>query len=95
MAEQFTAEQVLELLSDDFDASKDEQSDFGDDELYSYLPGSCTDGLDLPEAGISQSQDNSLTVEEVQLSPGDDRLQSLSNEDFPPTARKLVSLCNL
>ena len=32
--------------------------------------------------GISQSQDDSLTVGEVQLSPGDDRLQSLSNEDF-------------
>ena len=35
----FTAEQVLELLNDDFDASEGEESDFGDDELYSYLPG--------------------------------------------------------
>ena len=59
MAERFTAEQVLELLSNDFDASKGEESDFGNDELYSYLPRSCTDGLDLPEAGISQSQDDS------------------------------------
>ena len=82
MAEQFTAEQVLELLSDDFDASEGEESGFGDDKLYSYLPGSCTDGLDLPEVGISQSQDNSLTVAVVQLSSVDGRLQSLSNEYF-------------
>ena len=73
-----TAEQVLELLSDEFDASEGEESNFEDVELYSYLPGSCTDGLDLPEAGISQSQDDSLTVEKVQHSPGDDRLQRLS-----------------
>ena len=46
-----TAEQVLELLSDDFDASEGEASDFGDDELYAYLPGSCTDGLDLQRLG--------------------------------------------
>ena len=39
MAERFTAEQVLELLSLDFDAPEGEESDFGDDELYSYLPG--------------------------------------------------------
>ena len=48
MTEQFTVEQVLELLNDDFHTSKIEESDFGDDELYSYLPGFCTDGLDLP-----------------------------------------------
>ena len=62
MAERFTAEQVLELLSADYDASKGEERYFGDDELYSYFPRSCTDGLDLPES--------------VQLSPGDDSLQS-------------------
>ena len=76
-------------MSDDFDASEGEENDFDDDELYSYLPGSCTDGLDLPEAGISQNQDDSLTVEEVQLSPVDGRLQSLSTEDFlAPTNSK-------
>ena len=56
----------------------------------SYLPGSCTDGLDLPEAGISQSQDDSLTVDEVQLSPGDDRLQSLSKDFLAPTNSKKI-----
>ena len=50
-----TTEQVLELSSDDFDASEGKESDFGDE---AYLPGSCTDGLDLPGAGISQSQDD-------------------------------------
>ena len=41
--------------------------------IMSYLPGSCTDGQqDLPEAGISQSQDDGLTVEGVQLGPGED-----------------------
>ena len=77
MAERFIMEEVLELLNNDFDTSKGEDSDFGDDELYSYLSV-----LDLPEAGISQSHDDSLTVDEVQVSPGDDWLQSLSNEDF-------------
>ena len=62
--------QVLELLNDDFDTSKIEESDFGDDELYSYLPG-------LYRRSRPSSQDDSLTVEEVQLSPGNDRLQSL------------------
>ena len=38
------------------------ESDFGDDELYSYLLGSCTDCPDHPVAWISQSQDDSLTV---------------------------------
>ena len=34
MSERFTANQVLEeLLSDDFDASESEESDYGDDEL--------------------------------------------------------------
>ena len=38
---------------------------------------------------ISQSEDETLTVEEVQLGPADDRLQSLSNEDFlAPTNSK-------
>ena len=48
--------------------------------MLSYTPTflDLTDGLDLPEAGISQSQDDSLTVEKVQRSPGDDRLQRLS-----------------
>ena len=88
---------MLELLSNYFYASKDEQSDFGDDELYSYLPGSCTDVLDLPEPGISQSQDNSLTVGEVQLSPGYDRLQCLSNEDFlaPTNSKKTCDTVQL
>ena len=54
----FTAKQVMELLSDDFDGSKGKESDFGDNDLYSYLPGSCTDGLDLPEVGINQSKDD-------------------------------------
>ena len=37
-----------------------------------------------------------MTIEEVQLGPGDDRLQSLSNDDFlaPTNNKKLVSLCN-
>ena len=60
MAERFTAKQVMELLSDDFDSSKGKESDFGDDELYSYLSGSCTDGLDLPEVGISKIKDDSV-----------------------------------
>ena len=68
MAERCTTEQVLELLSDDFDASEGEESDFGDDEVCSYLPESCT------EAGMIQSQDDSVTVEEVQLSPDDGKL---------------------
>ena len=74
-------------MSDDFDASESKESDFGDDELCSYLLGSCTDGLDFPEAGISQRQDDSFTFEEyVQLSP---RLQNLSNEDIlAPTNSK-------
>ena len=42
---------MLELLSNDFDATEGKESDFGDDELYSYLSGSCTDGQDLPEQG--------------------------------------------
>ena len=73
---------MLELLRDDFDTSEGKENDYGDDELYSYLSGSCTNGTDIPEAGISQSQDDSLTVEEVQLSPGDNNLQSMSTEDF-------------
>ena len=81
---------MLKLWSDYFDASEDEESDFGDDELDSYLPGSCTDGLDLPEAGISQSQDDSLTVDEVQFSPGDDRLQSLSKDFLAPANSKKI-----
>ena len=45
---------MLELLSVYFETSKDEESDFGDDELYSYFPGSCTDGLDLSEPAASK-----------------------------------------
>ena len=66
----------MELLSDDFDASEGEESDLGNDKLYSYLPGSCTDGLDLPDVRISQNQDDNMTVEEVQLSPVDGRHQA-------------------
>ena len=43
-----TAEKVLELLSDDFDG---EESDFSDDQLYSYNPRLSTDGLN---AGLRQ-----------------------------------------
>ena len=39
MAERFTAEQVLELLNDDFDVSGGDESDFEEDGIYSYLPG--------------------------------------------------------
>ena len=42
---------------------------------------------------ISQSQDDSLTVEEVQLGPGDGRLNSLSNEDFLALTNTIELLC--
>ena len=58
-AEQFTVERGAGAFNQNFDASEGEESGFGNDKLYSYLPGSCTDGLDLPGAGISQSQDDS------------------------------------
>ena len=38
MAERYTAEQVFEFLSYDFDVSGGEESDFDGGEIYSYLP---------------------------------------------------------
>ena len=63
MAERFTAEQVLELLNDDFDVSGGNQSDFEEDGIYSYSGES----VDILELEASQSQETNCSEEEQEL----------------------------
>ena len=57
MAERFTAEQVLELLNDDFDVSGGDESDFEEDGIYSYLPGASGASVNILELEASQSKE--------------------------------------
>ena len=57
MTERFTAEQVLELLNDDFDVSGGDESDFEEDGIYSYLPGASGESVDILELEASQSKE--------------------------------------
>ena len=56
MAERYTAEQVFEFLSDDFDVSGGEESDFDGEEIYSYLPEASTEGMGTLKLESSLSQ---------------------------------------
>lgn len=49
MAEQYTAERLLELLNNDFDVSEDKGSEFEEYGIYSYLPGTSTGDINLTE----------------------------------------------
>ena len=49
MAERFTAEQVLELLNNEFDVSGGEDNEFEEDGIYSYLPGASGESVSILE----------------------------------------------
>ena len=81
MAERFTAEQVLELLNDDFDVSGGDESDFEEEGIYSYLSGSSGESVDILELEASQSKEVNCSEAEQELDTEADMLQSLRDED--------------
>ena len=74
MAERYTAEELIELLDDDFDVSEGEESDFEEDGVFSYLPGASLDVTNHAEPEASHAEPEASPSEAESQSGSDSEL---------------------
>ncbi len=81
MAELYTAEELIELLDDDFDVSEGEESDFEEDGVFSYLPGASLDVTNHAEPEASHAEPEASHAE-PEASPSEAESQSGSDSEL-------------
>ncbi len=91
MAERYTAEELIELLDDDFDVSEGEESDFEEDGVFSYLPGASLGVTNHAEPEASRAEPEASRAEpEASPSEAESQVAVILNLPWKKTVSRTI-----